>query len=66
MLQRSLLFSILSMGWGGGLIEREREGALLQNLTAKAGLLERELNRAFAVYNKYKCIGTISQSVFSY
>ena len=32
MLQPSLLFSILSRGWGGGL---NREGGLLQNVTAK-------------------------------
>ena len=41
MLQPSLLFSILSRGWGGGL---NREGGLLQNVTAKGvggGLLER-------------------------
>ena len=58
MLKPSLLFSILSVisrGWGGGL---NREGGLLQNLTAKGGgglfreggLIERgRLNRAFMV-----------------
>ena len=35
-LQPSLLFSILSREWGGGLIKRED---LLQNLTAKGGLI---------------------------
>ena len=45
MLQPSLLFSILSRGWGegGGLIERV---VLLQNLTAKGG---GGLSRAFTV-----------------
>ena len=35
-LQPSLLFSILSTGWGAGL---NREGGLTQNLTAKGGLI---------------------------
>ena len=38
MLQPFLLFSILSKGWGGGGVNRDREGeGLLQNVIAKEG-----------------------------